>query len=225
MALVKVLAHAFYKGEVNWLSEERYESVPDIRLMIFLNHTSLFEPILIRFAPWGLVWRFSRELVIPGADITLKRPLAGSILRAMMPGCIPITRKNDHSWLHFLSHVNSDVLTAILPEGRMMRRGGLDKFGKPMSVRGGVADILNCLDEGKILFVYSGGLHHVQAPGDKLPKLFKTLRVNMEIVDIAIYKSQFGASDSDSQMASDSFKKQVVADMNQRLQTRLPKLD
>ncbi|XOV78594.1 MAG: 1-acyl-sn-glycerol-3-phosphate acyltransferase [Aestuariibacter sp.] len=222
MAIVKVLAHLLYRGEVTWLSREQYEAIPDIKLLVFLNHTSLFEPILIRFAPWRLVWRFSQELVVPGADITLQRPIAGNILRAMMPGCIPITRKNDHSWLHFLSHVNGSVLTAILPEGRMKRRNGLDKFGKPMSVRGGVADILHCLDSGKILFVYSGGLHHVQAPGDKWPKLFKTLKVSLEIVDIANYKAAFEGAKSDGQMASEIFKKQVVADMNRRLSTCPP---
>ena len=34
--------------------------------------------------------------------------------------------------------------------------------------------ILEKLDSGKMLIAYSGGLHHVQAPGDLIPKIFKT---------------------------------------------------
>ncbi len=225
MAIVKVLAHIFYTGKAKWLSKDKEEAMDQVRLMVFLNHTSLFEPLFIRFAPWHYVWDMANKLVVPGADITMERPFAGRMLKALMPGCIPITRKNDHSWLHFLSHVRNDKITAILPEGRMKRRNGLDKYGKPMSVRGGVADILSCLDEGKILFVYSGGLHHVQAPGDKWPNLFKTLKANLELQNIADYKQQFidkldgDLNNNESQI---NFKKQVMADMDRRLRECVP---
>jgi len=39
-----------------------------------------------------------------------------------------------------------------------------------------------------MLLAYSGGLHHVQAPGQHLPRLFKTLRMNLEEVDIPTYR-------------------------------------
>ncbi|BDX05941.1 hypothetical protein MACH26_14620 [Planctobacterium marinum] len=194
----------------------------EVKLLVLLNHTSLFEPLFIRFAPWRLIWLLAYKLVIPGADITMRRPMAGRILKALMPGCIPITRKNDHSWIHFLSQVNEQKITAILPEGRMKRRNGLDKFGKPMSVRGGVADILECLDEGKILFVYSGGLHHIQAPGDKWPNLFKTLRANMELVNIKDYKRQFSVKTDDLMARHNAFKIRVIEDMNRRLSECVP---
>lgn len=222
MAFVKMLSYLFYSGKRKWLSEEQEESMKDIKLMVFLNHTSLFEPLFIRFAPWSLVWRLAHDLVVPGADITMKRPMAGRILKALMPGCIPITRKNDHSWMNFLSHVNAKKITAILPEGRMKRKNGLDKYGKPMSVRGGVADILECLDEGKILFVYSGGLHHVQAPGDKWPNLFKTIKANLELVNIAEYKQQLLDKRDDLIEQHKAFKQRVMEDMNRRLAERTP---
>src|SRR5690606_9625185 len=139
----------------------------EVRLVVFLNHTSLFEPLFIRFAPWSFVWNIAHKVIVPGADVTLERPLAGRVLKVLLPGVIPITRKADESWEHFLSLVNGDVITAILPEGRMKRRNGLGKEGKPMSVRGGVADILERLEQGKLLFVYSGGLHHIQCPGER----------------------------------------------------------
>lgn len=222
MAGIKLLSHVFYRGRAEWLSREQEESMKDVKLMVLLNHTSLFEPLFIKFATWKYVWNMAQHLVVPGADITMRRPFAGRVLKALMPGCIPITRKNDHSWLYFLSHVRNDKITAILPEGRMKRRNGLDKHGKPMSVRGGVADVLECLDEGKILFVYSGGLHHIQAPGDKWPNLFKTLRANMELQNIADYKAQMKAKIDSGKEAHAEFKKRVMEDMNRRLKERVP---
>ena len=111
---------------------------------------------------------------------------------------------------NFLDQVTNEKVNAILPEGRMKRRNGLDKDGQPMDARGGVVEMLQRLDKGKILFVYSGGLHHIQAPGDRLPRLFKTIEANMEIVDLAYYKSQFSFNDNE-------FKAQVLSDINQRL--------
>lgn len=216
MAKVKLLSHVFYRGRANWLSDEQEAALKDVRLVVFLNHTSLFEPLFIRFAPWSFVWHIAHKVVVPGADVTLKRPMAGKVLKTLLPGCIPITRKPDESWQHFLSHVSHDVITAILPEGRMKRRDGLDKHGKPMSVRGGVADILQRLHHGKMLFVYSGGLHHVQAPGDRWPRVFKTLSANLEIMDIAQYKTSL------HKLGGDSFKDKVVADMNRRLRQCVP---
>lgn len=216
MGGVKILSHCFYRGRPNWLSEEQEAALGEVRLVVFLNHTSLFEPLFIRFAPWSFVWNIAHKVIVPGADVTLERPLAGRVLKVLLPGVIPITRKADESWEHFLSLVNGDVITAILPEGRMKRRNGLDKDGNPMSVRGGVADILERLDQGKLLFVYSGGLHHIQCPGERLPRLFRTLTANLEIVDIADYKRQI------EQRHEPGFKAKVMGDMNHRLDAFVP---
>ncbi|GGO70884.1 hypothetical protein GCM10010982_25450 [Bowmanella pacifica] len=216
MGGVKLLSHCFYRGAPNWLSQEREAALREVRLVVFLNHTSLFEPLFIRFAPWSFVWNIAHKVIVPGADVTLQRPLAGRVLKVLLPGVIPITRKADESWEHFLSLVRGDVITAILPEGRMKRRNGLDKDGQPMSVRGGVADILQRLDSGKLLFVYSGGLHHIQCPGERLPRLFKTLNANLEVVDIADYKARIG------KRTESNFKAKVMADMNQRLDDFVP---
>jgi hypothetical protein len=206
----------FFRFEQQWLSSEDKKPWDEVNLIIFLNHTSLFEPLFLGLAPVSFLWRIANDLNVPGADITMARPITGKIYRTLIPGCISITRKKDDSWDNFLSHVSNEKVNAILPEGRMKRRGGLDKTGQPMNVRGGVVDILQRLDKGKILFVYSGGLHHIQAPGDKFPKLFKTIKANMEIVALPKYKQQFSAD-------SGEFKKQVLIDINQRLATRLPK--
>lgn len=205
----------FYRFEQQWISPEDKQQWDKVNFIIFLNHTSLFEPLFLRLAPFSFLWRIASDLLVPGADITMARPIIGKIYRILIPGCIPITRKKDDSWDHFLSHVDNEKVNAILPEGRMKRRGGLDKTGQPMSIRGGVVDILQRLDKGEILFVYSGGLHHIQAPGDKFPRLFKTIKVNLELIDLPTYKEQFSSDNVE-------FRQQVLTDISQRLSTRIP---
>jgi 1-acyl-sn-glycerol-3-phosphate acyltransferase len=211
----KCLSALFYRFDTHWLSAVKHEDWRRVRLIVFLNHTSLFEPLFLRLAPNHFLWLLSQRFYAPGADITLKRPITGKIIKTMLPGVIPISRKRDSSWERFLADVNQRKITAILPEGRMKRRNGLDKHGQPMTVRGGVAEILQRLDRGKILFIYSGGLHHIQAPGDKLPRLFQRIKANAEMLDIVAYKKQFSSSDEE-------FKQQVTDDMQQRLLSNTP---
>ena len=133
----------------------------------------------------------------------------------MIPHARGISRKRDDTWAAFMEDIRPDSVVVIAPEGRMKRENGLDKNGKPMTVRGGIADIISALDSGKMMLFYSGGLHHVQAPGQHLPRLFKTLKCNMEMVDIADYKKQFPTE-------SKAFKAAVVADFQRRLETNCP---
>ncbi|NVJ50762.1 MAG: hypothetical protein HWE13_03955 [Gammaproteobacteria bacterium] len=213
---IKALAVIFYRFEVHWLSRRTVVDKPDVRLMILLNHTSLFEPLFVRLAPHQLIKNISRNLIVPGADITTRRPIVGKLFRSLLPGIIPISRKRDESWNYFLSQITARSFVAILPEGRMRREDGRDKFGKEMSVRGGVADVLEKIEDGDILFVYSGGLHHVQIPGQKLPRLFKTIKANLEIVPVADYKQYLQSQ------PGDDFRNKVVRDMQWRLENKLP---
>jgi len=216
LAATKGLSTLFYRFDTRWLSDEKFEVSDQVRMVVLLNHTSLFEPVFLRVASHRLVWRLSQRLLIPVADTTLQRPIVGKILSAIVPGIVPITRKRDDSWQQFLKHVHDDAVVAILPEGRMKRVTGLDKDGKPMSVRGGIADLLSRMHSGKILFVYSGGLHHVQAPGDFYPRLFKKIKVNLEMVDIATYKNVMHAEQHTH------FIRNVVDDMERRLREHVP---
>jgi len=216
ISLVKLLSTLFYRFKVDWIGEDKLKRWSEIRVIIFLNHTSLFEPLFLKLAPYGFIWKISRYLVIPGADITLQRPILGKFIKMLIPGCLPITRKNDETWAYFLSHMNPQSVVAILPEGRMKRRGGLDKAGKTMSVRGGTSDILEYVDEGQILFVYSGGLHHIQAPGDKFPKMFKTIKANLEMMQVSDYKIHI------DEIGHHSFKRAIMQDLNHRLEKYTP---
>ena len=47
----------------------------------------------------------------------------------------------------------------------------------------------NILD--KFLIVYSHGLHHVHAPGDKFPKFFKKISASIEVVNVDKYCKNF----------------------------------
>ncbi len=217
LCLIKLICLPLYRFEYKWLSEEGFEKIDDIRLLVFLNHTSLWEPIFAAGVPFSVLWRLSGDLLAPGADITLNdRAIVGKVYHSLFPGLIPISRNRDESWHNFMDMVNEDSLVAILPEGRMKRRTGLDKHGNPMTVRGGIADILAKKQTGKILFLYSGGLHHIQAPGDKLPRVFKSIRANFELMEISEYKQILPYKEGDD------FRDAVLADMQHRLETCLP---
>lgn len=64
-----------------------------------------------------------------------------------------------------------------------------------------------------MLLAYSGGLHHVQAPGERWPRLFQTIRIALEKVDLAEYRSARRAEGKGSDAA---FKRAVVADLEAR---------
>jgi hypothetical protein len=218
---VKYLASIFYRFEVKWLSEQSSVNWKDIKLIVFLNHTSLFEPIFIKVAPHSFIWKLSRNLVVPGADITLKRPIVGRFFKSIVPGAVSISRKRDSSWTNFMDKIDPCSVVAILPEGRMKRKDGMDKHGKPMSVRGGIADILHHMQDGKALFVYSGGLHHIQSPGQIFPRIFKRVKVNLELMNIDQYKQMI----EEKSATFKEFRKNIVSDLNQKLRSKIPRDD
>jgi 1-acyl-sn-glycerol-3-phosphate acyltransferase len=215
---VKAFARLFYRFEVNNFGDAAGGGDPwrGVRLLLLLNHTSLFEPLFMGVLPNWFLWALSGKLVAPGADKTLNRPFVGRFFRFLAPRMVPITRKRDASWSDFMQMVLKDAIVIILPEGRMKRRNGLDANGKPMSIRGGVGDVLNVLSEGKMAIAYSGGLHHIQAPGEWFPRLFKTIRVNVEFLDILTYKQELGAT------SIHEFKLKVAADLTERQKIHTP---
>lgn len=216
LSLFKLFSLIFYKFEVKWL-----KSAPTwkkVRMVVFLNHTSLYEPLYVGIVPFSFLWRLSRKMVAPGADKTLSRPIVGKIWKLMGPGIYSISRKRDKTWRKFMDAIHKRSVIVIAAEGRMKRETGLDLNGRPMTVRAGVADILEHLSDGNILVVYSGGLHHVQKPGQMKPHLFKKLKVNIEVLDIDKYKAKFNTEGI-------QWKKDVVSDFQTRLETNCPIAD
>ena len=117
-----------------------------------------------------------------------------------------------------MEQITPQSVVAILPEGRMKRKNGLDKHGKPMSIRGGIADILHHMTEGNALFVYSGGLHHIQSPGQILPKIFKRVKVNLELINIKQYKQLIEAKSTTLR----EFRRNLIDDLEQKLRSKIP---
>jgi 1-acyl-sn-glycerol-3-phosphate acyltransferase len=161
-----------------------------IRLIVFLNHTSLYEPLFAALVPNRFLWQIAKRAVVPVAQKTLERPIVGRFFQLLIPYPVSITREPDQTWTAVLRRTEDASMVIILPEGRMRRRTGLDRTGQPMTARGGVADILRAMDDGDLLMAYSGGLHHIQVPGQHLPKLFRTIRMNFELLDLREYKEE-----------------------------------
>lgn len=214
---LKGLVRLFYKVDMRWLGDPPADRWEHIRLVVFLHHTSLFEPVFLGGTPNSFIKRVAFHGVIPAADKTLCRPFVGRLFRGLAAHVISITRERDHTWFQVLKKIDPESMVVILPEGRMMRKNGLDSNGQPMTVRGGTSDVLESIGEGRMLIAYSGGLHHIQAPGESIPRVFETARMNLELVDIAQYVSSVMAGRS-----AEEFKKAVRDDLERRRKANCP---
>ena len=218
MMTMKTLARVFYRLTPKYLNQTvSNEDWKNVKLLIFLHHTSLFEPIYLGVVPNAFVWKLSKRMVAPMATKTGDRPIVGKIFKFMGPAIVSITRKRDASWSHFLNEIHPDSVITIVPEGRMMRAPGMDAYGHRMSVKGGVAEILHKLDSGKILFAYSGGLHHIQYPG-QWPHIFKEAKINIEFKNLMEYKREIGFEHASFK----EFKDAVIADLERRKEENCP---
>ena len=215
---VKCVSKVFFRFKVEWVGERPDDPWHDLRIVAVLHHTSLYEPILVGAAENAMIWRVARYGVLPVAAKTMRRTV-GLFFRLLANRVVVVTRKKDRTWQQVLDAVEGDstALLLILPEGRMMRPNGLDANGQPMTVRGGIADIIRSVPGGRMLLVYSGGLHHIQAPGELLPRPFKTVRLRLELVDIAAYREELMA-----RAGEDGFKRAVIKDMERRRDTHCP---
>jgi hypothetical protein len=209
LVTLKYLSRIFYRHDFAWIGETPEDPWANIRLVAFLNHTSLFEPVFLGMVPNRFIWRLAAHGVVPAADKTTDRPLVGLIFRFVAHHVIAITRQRDDTWFQVLRKIDPDSMVVLAPEGRMKRETGFDLHGNPMTVRGGIADILHAVKDGRFLIAYSGGLHHVQIPG-RVPRVFKTVRLRAENVDIATYIDEM------SKGGPEQFKRNVIKDLEQR---------
>jgi hypothetical protein len=208
---LKVVARTFYRADATGIDGGPIPGYPweNVRLICFLNHTSLYEPIFAAAVPNRFMWQIASRAVVPIADVTFERSILGLFFRTIVPHAVSISREADRTWDQLLQKIDENVLVIILPEGRMRRGNGLDRHNKPMTARGGIAHILERIDSGQLLMAYSGGLHHVQIPGQKFPHLFKTIRIRFELLDIAQYRTEL-------QRSGARLKNAVKADLDRR---------
>lgn len=211
LLLLKAVSRIFYRIDVKWIGDVPPEPWRHVRLAAILNHTSLYEALFAGACPVHFLWRLARHGVVPIAQKTTDRALVGRFYGMVAARVVSITRERDETWSEVLRQIDPDAMVIILPEGRMKRANGLDSEGKPMTVRGGIADILETMGEGRMLIAYSGGLHHVQVPGERFPRLFQTIRLSLEAVDMAAYRAarleEGGAK---------GFRRAVVRDLERR---------
>lgn len=217
LVLVKAFALVFYRVHLRWIGTKQFDEWYKIKCIIFLNHTSLFEPLFIAPAPVSFLWHLAGHMVACGADVTLKRPLVGLFWRYFAPTMVSISRQRDHTWDYFIEKIQQKHSVVVMAaEGRMMRKNGLDKNAKPMSIRGGVVDVLKQLSHGDVAIVYSGGLHHVHAPGELFPRIFKDIYMSVERLNISQYLSTFTGQ------GELKFRRDLVRDLERRLRENRP---
>lgn len=189
LVLLKMLARAFYSIEVQWIGTMPEDPWQDYRLVALLNHTSLYEVLFAGVVPNKFLWRMARHGLVPIASKTINRPLSGKLWRLVAGNVVSVSRERDETWKRVMDSVDPRSMAIILPEGRMKRIDGRDAFGRPLTVRGGIADLIEAAGAGKMLFAYSQGLHHVHIPDHNfLPKLFRTVRLRLEVFDVAEYR-------------------------------------
>ncbi len=210
LIFLKYLSKIFYRHDFAFIGPTPPDAWGGIRLVAFLNHTSLFELVFLGGVPNRFIWRIAAHGVVPAADKTTGRPLVGLIFKFVAHHVIAITRERDHTWFAVLQKIDPNSMVIIAPEGRMKRATGLDLQGNPMTVRGGIADILLAIKEGRMLLAYSGGLHHVQIPGH-IPNVFKTVRLRLENLEISDYIATMM-----SKAGEEGFKKVVMKDLDRR---------
>lgn len=218
LAGVKIFSHLFFRAKFRWLTPKPDDAWEKARIIVLLNHTSLFEPLYIRKWTFSYLWRLVPRMNVPGADITLNRPIVGKFWKLMVPNIAPISRKKDATWSRYMESIREDSVILIAAEGRMKRPTGLDKNGRPMTVKGGIADILEELDSGGMVLCLSGGLHHIQRPGQYFPKLFKPLAMNFAFIDLEEYKKTLPANPRERKI-------RIVADLQRWLETGCPHIE
>ena len=217
LASVKTIGLLLFSFKVDY----RDKPITDwskIRLIAWINHTSLFDIFLISVVPYRFLWIAAKDCLTPIAEKTYKRPIVGFIFRNLTISKSSVSQKRDDTWSQFLDSIHSNSIVALFPEGRMKRKSGLDKYGNPLSVKGGIADVLSRMDDGLMLIEYSGGMHHIQAPGQRFPRLFRTVRVRLETQDIQTYKARLHDSDHEA------FKSKVILDLTARRDKTLPEI-
>ncbi len=220
LLLVKAVTRCLYRLDVKWIGDVPPDPWRHIRVCGILNHTSLYEALLAAGCPNHFLWRIARHGVVPIAQKTAGRAVVGRFYGMVAARVISISRERDETWSEVLRQIDPDAMVLILPEGRMKRANGLDSQGKPMTVRGGIADILETMNEGRFLIAYSGGLHHVQTPGEKFPRLFKRIRLRLEVLDIAAYRQTCL-----EEGGVKGFRRAVVNDLERRRDTVCPPLE
>lgn len=194
---VKLSRYWCYPTTGKWVSTPPDRDWKKVRLILILNHTSLVEFIYATVMPTPFLWQMAKRLIFPVADSSLRKP-QGKMLKLFAPRIASLSRKRDHTWQAFLDQLATDPILIFMPEGRMRRPDGMDKNGEPMTVRSGIVDLLPMFSGSDMVIAYSGGLHHVMAPGQAFPRPFRKLAVNLEAIAVDDYLAGFAGIEDET---------------------------
>ena len=79
LTLLKYASKVFYRHDFAFIGPTPQDPWADIRLVAFLNHTSLFEPVFLGAVPARFIWRLAAHGVVPAADkTTASSPITSS---------------------------------------------------------------------------------------------------------------------------------------------------
>ena len=136
------LLYRYHIHYVNCDSDSINASVKQIKIMCLLNHTTLWEALHTGALPSQAFYHLLPRVVLPVAQETVVNK--GFAVRFMQffvgERAKSVSRKRDDTWGNFLGSGSRDTVWWLCPEGRMKRPSGLDKHGKAMDCRGGIAD-------------------------------------------------------------------------------------
>ncbi len=209
---LKGTSRALYKHDWDWVGDVPEEPAwGSYRLVAILNHTSLYEVLFAGGVPNLFLRRMAKKGVVPVASKTIDRPFIGRFFKLVAGNVVSISRERDETWKQVMDSVDPSSMVIILPEGRMKRANGLDQYGRPLVIRSGIHDLLSTIPDGKMLMAYSQGLHHIQVPGQTLPKLFRKVSMRLEEIDIAAFKE-----DMRRQAGGENIKRTMLADLTHR---------
>jgi hypothetical protein len=212
LLMLKGTSRALYTHDWRWVGKVPEKAAWDgYRLVAILNHTSLYEVLLAGGIPRTFIRRMAKKGIVPVASKTIDRPLIGTFFKLVAGNVVSISRERDETWEKVMTSVDPNSMVIILPEGRMKRANGLDGHGRPLVIRSGIHDLLKTIPDGKMLLAYSHGLHHIQVPGQTFPKLFKTINLRLEELDIATYKASLAED-----LKGKSLKAAMLADLTLR---------
>lgn len=182
--LVKIL----YRCSWTWIGKNSDRGFQDMKALFLMNHTSYADHMIFVLVPINVIYKMFWNARIAVAQHQVKN--FKGLLQYLENNIVPLSRQRDDSWNNYLSNANAKSIFVMYPEGTRMSPEGLDKNGKKVRVKGGVADILELLPDGDIVILYLDGFYEILGAGMKFPKLFKKVRVTAEVVDIAALKHE-----------------------------------
>ncbi|MGZ4809304.1 MAG: hypothetical protein ACXV7D_08230, partial [Thermoanaerobaculia bacterium] len=110
LIVMKYVSKIFYRHDFAFVGDVPEDPWTGLRLVVFLNHTSLFEPVFLGGVPNSFVWRLAAHGVVPAADKTTERPLVGLIFKFVAHHVIAITRERDHTWFAVLQKIDPNSM-------------------------------------------------------------------------------------------------------------------